>query len=111
MLGTSFAASLSLWAWSLTQTSVANSTLLYNLMPIFTTLGAWLLLGQRFQAKFLLGMAVAITGAVAIAIEDLQVAGSHLPGDAAALIAAIFSATNLLCVEQLRVKFSVVVHT
>ena len=56
-------------------------------------------------------MAVAIAGAVAIAIEDLQVAGSHLPGDAAALIAAIFSATNLLCVEQLRVKFSVVVHT
>ena len=63
-------------------------------MPIFTTLGAWLLLGQRFQAKFLLGMAVAIAGAVAIAIEDLQVAGSHLPGDAAALIAAIFSATR-----------------
>jgi drug/metabolite transporter (DMT)-like permease len=47
-------------------------------MPIFTTLGAWLLLGQRFQAKFLLGMAVAIAGAVTIAIEDLQVAGSHL---------------------------------
>ncbi len=61
--GVSFAASLTLWAWSLTQTSVANSTLLNNMMPIFTTLGAWLLLEQRFLAKFLLGMAVAIGGA------------------------------------------------
>lgn len=68
--GISFATSLTLWAWSLTQTSVANSTLLNNMMPIFTTLSAWLLLGQQFKAKFLLGMAVAIVGVIAIGVED-----------------------------------------
>ncbi len=102
----SFAASLSLWAWSLTQTSVANSTLLNNMMPIFTTLGAWLLLGQRFKTKFLLGMALAIIGAIAIAFEDLQVADNNIVGDVAALLAAMLSATSILSLEQLRAKFS-----
>ena len=101
--GISFAASLTLWAWSLTQTSVANSTLLNNMMPIFTTLGGWLLFGQRFQAKFLLGMAVALVGAIAIGLEDLH--GGNIAGDLAALLAAAFSATSILSLEQLRVQF------
>ena len=101
--GISFAASLTLWAWSLTQTSVANSTLLNNMMPIFTTLGGWLLFGQRFQAKFLLGMAVAVMGAIAIGLEDLH--GGNIAGDLAALLAAAFSATSILSLEQLRVQF------
>lgn len=104
--GVSFAASLALWAWSLTQTSVANSTLLNNLIPIFTTLGAWLLVGQRFKAKFLLGMGVAVAGAIALGIEDLQAAESHVTGDVAALLSAMLSATSILSIEQLRVKFS-----
>lgn len=104
--GISFAASLVLWAWSLTQTSVANSTLLDNMMPIFTTLGAWLLLGQRFQAKFLLGMAVALVGVIAICLEDFQVATSSLIGDSIALLAAVLSAACILSLEKLRVKFT-----
>ena len=104
--GISFAISLSLWAWSLTQTSIANSTLLNNMMPIFTTLGGWLVFRQRFSARFLIGMAVAIIGAIAIGIEDLQVADNGLIGDGAALIAAMFSAISILTLEQLRVNFS-----
>lgn len=104
--GISFAASLALWAWSLTQTSVANSTLLDNMMPVFTTLGAWLLLGQRFKAKFLLGMAVAVGGVSAICLEDFQVASTNLVGDTVALLAAVLSAVCILSLEQLRVKFS-----
>ena len=104
--GISFAVSLSLWAWSLTQTSIANSTLLNNMMPIFTTLGGWLIFRQKFSPRFLIGMAVAILGAVAIGIEDLQAADSNLMGDGAALIAAMFSGISILTIEQLRVQFS-----
>ena len=104
--GISFAISLSLWAWSLTQTSIANSTLLNNMMPIFTTIGGWLIFRQRFSLRFLMGMIVAILGAIAIGIEDLQVADSNLLGDSAALIAAMFSAISILTIEQLRVQFS-----
>ena len=104
--GISFAVSLSLWAWSLTQTSIANSTLLNNMMPIFTTIGGWLIFRKQFSARFLMGMAVAILGAVAIGIEDLHVADSSIVGDGAALMAAVFSAISILTIEQLRVQFS-----
>ena len=106
LAGISFAISLALWAWSLTQTSIANSTLLNNMMPIFTTLGGWLIFRQQFSRRFLIGMGVAILGAIAIGIEDLQVADSNLIGDGAALVAAIFSAISILSIEQLRVQFS-----
>lgn len=104
--GISFAISLALWAWSLTQTSIANSTLLNNMMPIFTTLGSWLIFHQRFSLKFVVGMTVAIAGAVIIGIADLQVTESGLTGDLAALIAAFFSAISILSLEQLRIHFA-----
>lgn len=106
LAGISFSSSLMIWAWSLTQTSVANSTLLNNMMPIFITLGGWLFLGQQFSNRFLIGLGVAIAGTVAIGIEDLQ-ATIGLWGDAAALSAAMLFAINLLVVERLRIKFSV----
>jgi drug/metabolite transporter (DMT)-like permease len=94
------------WAWSVTQTSVANSNLLHNSAPIFTTMGGWLLLGHRFDRKFLIGMALAMGGAFIIGIQDLQIAGDHLVGDVLALLSAVFYALQLLVSEKLRVKFS-----
>ena len=46
--GILWAATLVLLAWSLTQTSVAISSVLHNLAPIFTSLGVWLLFRQGF---------------------------------------------------------------
>ena len=104
-VGVVSSASLGFWAWSLTQTNVANSTVLRNLTPLFTTLGGWLLLGRRFDGRFLLGMAVALGGAIAIGMDDLQTAGDNFAGDIAALLSAVFYAANLLIAEHLRTKF------
>ncbi|MEG4420824.1 DMT family transporter [Microcoleus sp. LAD1_D5] len=104
-VGVVSSASLGFWAWSLTQTNVANSTVLRNLTPLFTTLGGWLLLGRRFDNRFLVGLAVALSGAIAIGMEDLQTAGDTLVGDIAALLSAMFYAGNLLIAEHLRTKF------
>ncbi|WP_299415653.1 DMT family transporter [Acaryochloris sp. IP29b_bin.148] len=94
------------WAWSLTQTSVANSNLLHNMTPLFATLGGWLFLGHRFNRQFLMGMGLALTGVLAIGIGDFQVGTSSLVGDGAALLSAVFYAANFLVIERLRVKFS-----
>lgn len=104
-VGVVSSASLGFWAWSLTQTNVANSTVLRNLTPLFTTLGGWLLLGRRFDNRFLVGLAVALSGAIAIGMDDLQTAGDNLAGDIAALLSAMFYAGNLLIAEHLRTKF------
>jgi drug/metabolite transporter (DMT)-like permease len=99
---------VSLWAISLTQTSVANSNLLHNLTPIFAVLGGWLFLGQHFDGKYLVGMLLAIAGVVMISLADLQEARGSLRGDVIALISAVFYAFNYLTREKLRAKFSTI---
>lgn len=98
--------SVLLWAWSLTQTSVANSTALRNSTPIFTPLLGWLLLGQTFEPVFLIGIAIAFFGTVAIGIADFSFSVNQMVGDGAALLAAIFYSIYLLIIEKLRVQFS-----
>ncbi|MBW4540260.1 MAG: DMT family transporter [Myxacorys chilensis ATA2-1-KO14] len=101
-----FVGTLLMWAWSLTQTGVANSNLFHNVTPLFTTIGGWLFLRQRFDNRFLVGMALALGGAGLIAAQDWQVSGEHFVGDAAAIGSAVLSAANLMLVEHLRTRFS-----
>ncbi len=95
-------ASIVCWAWSLSQTSVANSTVLRNLTPLFTSICGWLLLNHRFDSKFLLGMGLAIVGALVIGWDDFNLGQNHLIGDAIALFSAFLSAIYLLVLERLR---------
>lgn len=103
--GVMFWGCLALWAWSLTQTGVANSTILHNLTPLFTTLGVWLIFGQHFDSRFLMGLMMAMVGATALGLDDLQVATDNFAGDIAALLSALFSAANLMLIEKLRAKW------
>ncbi len=105
--GISFALNLVCIAWSLTQTSVAISSVLHNLAPIFTSLGAWLLFGQGFNRQFIIGMIIAFGGAIGIELHSLG-AASNLAGNWAAILSAVFAAVYLLAVEKLRIKFSAV---
>jgi drug/metabolite transporter (DMT)-like permease len=100
------AACLVCWAWSLTQTSVANANILHNLTPIFATLGGWLFLGHFFDRRFVIGMLVAVGGAICIGIEDLQIATDTFLADSIALLSAVFYAATFMLAERLRVKFS-----
>lgn len=104
--GTCWAATLVLLAWSLTQTSVAISSVLHNLAPIFTSLGAWLLFRHGFKSEFLVGMAIALGGTITIEFEELQIATDEVRGSFAAIVSAIFLGAYLLIVERLRTKFS-----
>lgn len=105
-IGAIATASLVLWAMSLTRTSVANSVLLNNLTPLFTTLGSWLFLGQRFDRRFLLGLGIALVGAFSLGASDLHLGGTTLIGDAYALLSAVFLAAYFLLAERLRDRFS-----
>ncbi|GAB4445552.1 MAG: EamA/RhaT family transporter [Cyanobacteria bacterium J069] len=105
--GVCFALSLVLLAWAFTQTSVAKASLFTHMMPLFTTLGAWLVLGRRFSKRFLIGMMVAVIGAIAIGIDDFGGGDNSLWGDAAALGVALLFATEILIMEHLRSRFAV----
>ncbi|MGD1851313.1 MAG: DMT family transporter [Cyanophyceae cyanobacterium] len=98
--------SLLLWAISLQHTTVAKCMLLNNLTPIFTSLGSWLLFKKQFDRRFLLGMAIALAGAIALSFEDLYSANGLLIGDLYALLSAVFLGSYFLLVEKLRQQFS-----
>ncbi|MGH7998319.1 MAG: DMT family transporter [Brasilonema sp.] len=104
--GAFFAFSQLFWAWSLTQTSVAISTVLHNLTPMFTSLGAWLLFGRHYDCKFGVGMVIAIAGVTAIGLEDLQITSGKNTGDVAAVLSAVLVAMYVLVAEQLRTKLT-----
>src|ERR671933_400985 len=109
--GTVLSIGLILWAWSLTQTSIANSSIIHNLIPIFTILGGWLALGQTFDRRFLIGMFVAIAGATLLEANDLLILcrgllTKPLLGDLAALLSAVFFGIHPLIAEQLRTNFN-----
>ena len=99
---------LILWAWSLTMTSIAHSTMLHSLVPIFTVLGAWLALSQTFDHKFLLGMFVAICGSALLEVNDIFSfrISEQLLGDLAALLSAVFFGIHPLIVQKLRTQFN-----
>jgi drug/metabolite transporter (DMT)-like permease len=106
LAGLLFVGDLSIWHVSLFYTSVANSTLLTNCAPIFVTLGGWLLFKEKVSKLFLLGMILALAGAMMLVGESLSLKKEHLVGDILALVAALFYSGYLLSVKFLRARFS-----
>ena len=95
-------ASALLWAISFNHTSVASSTVLRSLTPLFISLGAWLILKQKFDRQFIMGMTLSIVGATTIGWDDLQLGTDLLIGDGIALLSAALHGVNLLIIGYLR---------
>ncbi len=105
-IGICFGGEQIIWAWSLTQTSIANSSLLHSLSPLFTTLGGWILFAQHFDKRFMLGIIVAILGSAIVGFDDLSYSIDKLQGDGLSLLSAFFLAGYFLFVEQVRTQFN-----
>lgn len=99
-------AALSSLFWAQTQTNIAIASLLHNLAPIFTSLGAWWFFGQTFNGKFAIGMIITLIGVGAIGWEEMQIAEIRLSGDIAAILSALFLSAYLLIIEHLRTQLS-----
>lgn len=100
--GVLLAADLALWHIALHFTSVANSTFILNLAPIFVTLGAWSFLGERIGRGFMLALLAAIFGAALLVKASFDVSQRDLMGDLIAMAAAIFYAGYQLVVKHCR---------
>ncbi|CAA6605055.1 conserved membrane hypothetical protein [Rhodospirillaceae bacterium LM-1] len=104
--GLCFAADLAVWHWALLLTSVANATLFPNFAPIYVTLAGWILFKQGVRPLFILGMGLALGGAILLMGENLQLGGSHLAGDLLAQLTAVFYAGYIVAVGRLRSRLS-----
>jgi drug/metabolite transporter (DMT)-like permease len=105
--GVFFGLDLIFWHTSIALTSVANATLLANLTPIAVVLFYWLVMKQRPAARFLLGAALALSGATGLALGGTSSGGGHgLVGDLYGVMTAAMYAGYLLAVERARASVS-----
>jgi drug/metabolite transporter (DMT)-like permease len=100
--GIFFALDLGVWHYSILFTSVANSTLLANLAPIFVTLAGWLIWKKSVTPTFLVGMFVAIGGMFVLVGPNFGIGGTRLLGDALAAFTAMFYAGYMLAIKFAR---------
>ena len=100
--GLLFTADLSIWHWSLTLTTVANSTFVTNLTPFFVSLAAWFIYGEKAGVRLIAGMAIAFSGGFLMVAESMRMESRYLIGDLLAVVSAVFYAGYILVVKQLR---------
>ena len=102
LAGFFFAVDLVLWHWSIKYTTVANATLLANLAPLWVTLWAGHLFGERIAPRFFIALGLAFGGAVVLMGASFQLDPERLFGDALSLLTAIAYGSYMLVVKKLR---------
>ena len=108
LAGLFFAADLATWHQSIRYTSVANATLLANLSPMFVTAAAVWLFGEKINARFLAGLALALAGSAVLVADSFTVSPQTVLGDLFGVIAAVFYSGYLLGVSRMRRSASAV---
>lgn len=100
------------WMGSLRFTSVANSTAILTLEPIFVLVGAWLFLKQPVRPLALSGMITAMLGAAWIGLSDAGLGGdSAWIGDGLSCIGAFTVAVHIILGKSLRTRVSAFVYS
>lgn len=105
LVGLFFAGDLAAWHWSLEFTTVSNSVILANCAPIFVTFGAWFFFSERFNRLFIIGLVIAIIGAVMLVGAGFSLNSQTWFGDLLAILTAMFYAGYILSVKQARSRF------
>ncbi|MEC1178007.1 DMT family transporter [Metasolibacillus meyeri] len=100
-----------LWFESLNYTTVASSTVLVTMQPLFAFVGTYLFFGEKISLKTIIAGAIAISGSFLISWGDFQVSGTALYGDILALIACLLVTAYLLLGQDVRKRISLVTYT
>ena len=77
-----------LWFESLNYTSIASSTVIVCLQPLFSIVLERVILKSHFRPAALIGCGIALLGSVIIGFGDFQISGLSLLGDVLAFVAA-----------------------
>ncbi|CAH0344558.1 DMT family transporter [Bacillus sp. CECT 9360] len=100
-----------LWFESLNYTSVASSTVLVTLQPLFAFVGAFLFFKERFSVTAIISGIIAIAGSLIISWGDFQISGLALWGDILALTACALITAYLLFGQAVRKRISSTTYT
>jgi drug/metabolite transporter (DMT)-like permease len=99
------------WMGSLRFTTVASSTAILTLEPIFVMLGSLWLFRQHTSRAALICMIIAIIGAIVIGWGDFRFSGEALEGDFLSLLGTVTVAGHMLLGKKLREHISAYVYS
>ncbi|ANE48675.1 multidrug transporter [Paenibacillus swuensis] len=100
-----------LWMESLRYTSVASSTAFMALEPVMVMLGSYWAFQQRSSLSRIIGMAVAVVGAIAIGWGDWGLSPQALQGDLLSVLGTAAVALHMILGQSLRSKLSSVSYS
>ncbi|MEO1321483.1 MAG: DMT family transporter [Pseudomonadota bacterium] len=104
--GILFGLEMGLWHWSLTITTVANSTFLVNLGNIGVGLAAWIFLKDRPSRMWFPAVFIAIVGAAALSLGGGVDGKADLRGDLMAVGAAVLVSLYIVASKVARRSLS-----
>ena len=100
-----------MWFESLRYTSVASSTVLVSLQPLFSILWGGLLLHEKVSRQGMAGVFLAIAGSVIIGWGDFQISGAAFWGDVLSFASAGVISLHFLFGQILRKELDVLPYT
>ena len=100
-----------MWFESLRYTSVASSTVLVSLQPLFSILWGGLLLHETVTKQGMAGVFLAIAGSVIIGWGDFQVSGAAFWGDVLSFMSAGVISLHFLVGQILRKELDMLPYT
>lgn len=110
LAGVALAIHFIFWFYSLEYTSVAASTVLVSLHPIFTGILAYLFMKEKLSSAQIICILFALCGTLLIAVGDYSEPGTIM-GDALALAGALAVAVYFLIGRQVRANINTMPYT
>lgn len=90
-----------LWMASLSYTSIASSTLILSLEPVFVMIGAYFLFKDRLGRKAMIGLIAALAGIAIVGAGDAGLSGDEMTGDLLSLLGTLAVAVNMLLAKRI----------
>lgn len=100
-----------LWFESLNYTTVASSTVIVTLQPIFSVVGCYYLFNERLNRSSIIGIIIAILGSFIIGWGDFKLDKLALLGDFLALFSTSLISIYFLIGQRLRQSISVITYS
>jgi drug/metabolite transporter (DMT)-like permease len=100
-----------MWMGSLLYTTVASSTVLLTLEPIFVLVGAFLIYNEKLSRGGFIGISLAMLGTLLISWGDFSLSSEALQGDALSILSALAVAVHMLLGQRLRSRISSFVYS
>ncbi|KAA0542584.1 DMT family transporter [Bacillus sp. BGMRC 2118] len=100
-----------LWFESLRYTSVASSTVLVTLQPLFAFIGTYLFFKEKLTIRAVVSGLFAVLGSFVISWGDFRISGLALWGDILALVACLLVTVYLLFGQDVRSRLSLISYT